>query len=74
MKNMRLVYFDQHGLSDSEQQQCCGIQQKPARDLRVGGKYLDASPLEPASSSTSVRLRSSKRLVTGIGVDGDFDS
>jgi hypothetical protein len=37
-------------------------------EINAKGQYLDASPLEPVSTATSVRVRNGKRLVT----DGPF--
>jgi hypothetical protein len=37
-------------------------------DLNASGHYLDAAPLHPTPTATSVRLREGKRLVT----DGPF--
>jgi hypothetical protein len=37
-------------------------------ELHAKGQYIDAAPLEPAATATSVRLREGKRVVT----DGPF--
>jgi hypothetical protein len=37
-------------------------------EIHAKGQYLDASPLHPVSTATSVRVRNGKRLVT----DGPF--
>ncbi|HTQ08871.1 MAG TPA: YciI family protein [Fimbriimonadaceae bacterium] len=39
-----------------------------AHEIQAAGKYLDASPLHPAATATSVRVRDGKRLIT----DGPF--
>jgi len=51
----------EHDLNDDEQEQL-------TRELDSNGHYLDASPLHPVSTATSVRVREGKRLVT----DGPF--
>jgi hypothetical protein len=38
------------------------------RDLSSSGQYLDAAPLHPTSTATSVRVRDGKQLIT----DGPF--
>jgi hypothetical protein len=39
-----------------------------AHSLQTDGQYVSASPLQPVSTATSVRVRDGKRLVT----DGPF--
>lgn len=68
MKYMLLVYLDERALNDSERQQCYVKSTQLARDLHAKGHYLDASPLHPVSTATSVRVREGRRLVT----DGPF--
>jgi hypothetical protein len=68
MKYMLLVYLEEKVLSDSERQECYVKSAQLAQDLHSSGKYLDASPLHPIATATSIRLREGKRLVT----DGPF--
>ena len=68
MKYMLLVYLDEQALSESEREHCYVESAQLARDLNSGGQYLDASPLHPVATATSVRVRNGKRLVT----DGPF--
>jgi hypothetical protein len=68
MKYMLLVYLNEQTLSDSEREQCYVKSAQLARDIHASGRYLDASPLHPTSTATSVRVRDGKRLVT----DGPF--
>ncbi len=68
MKYMLLVYLDETVLSESERQDCYVKSAQLAQDLHSSGKYLDASPLHPVATATSVRVREGKRLVT----DGPF--
>jgi hypothetical protein len=68
MKYMLLVYLDEQVLSETEREQCYVKSAQLAREIHAGGKYLDASPLHPVSTATSVRIRDGKRLVT----DGPF--
>lgn len=68
MKYMLLVYLDEKALSDAERQECYGKSAQLARDLHANGQFVDASPLHPIATATSVRVREGQRLVT----DGPF--
>ena len=68
MKYMLLIYLDEKSLSDTERDQCYVKSAQLARDLHVSGHYVDASPLHPTSTATSIRLREGTKLVT----DGPF--
>lgn len=68
MKYMLLVYLDEKVMSDQEREHCYVESAQLTQDLNSSGKYLDASPLHPISTATSVRVRAGKRLVT----DGPF--
>ena len=68
MKYMMLVYLDEQAMSDSEREHCYVESAQLTQQLNSSGQYLDASPLHPVSTATSVRVRDGKRLVT----DGPF--
>jgi hypothetical protein len=68
MKYMLLVYHDEQSLSETEREHCYVESAQLAQQLNSSGQYLDASPLHPISTATSVRVRKGKRLVT----DGPF--
>lgn len=68
MKYMLLVYLDEQALSETEREQCYVESAQLTQDLNSAGQYLDASPLHPIATATSVRVRDGKRLVT----DGPF--
>ena len=68
MKYMLLVYLDEQALSDSEREHCYVESAQLTQDLSRSGHYLNASPLHPVATATSVRMRGGKRLVT----DGPF--
>ena len=68
MKYMLLVYLDEQAMSDAERKHCYVESAQLAQDLSAGGQYLDASPLHPVATATSVRVRDGKRVVT----DGPF--
>ncbi len=68
MKYMLLVYLDEQSLSETEREHCYVESAQLAQELNSGGQYLDASPLHPIATATSVRVRDGKRLVT----DGPF--
>ena len=68
MKYMLLVYLDEQAMSEAEREHCYVESAQLTRELHSGGQYLDASPLHPVATATSVRMRDGKRLVT----DGPF--
>jgi hypothetical protein len=68
MKYMMLVYFTEKELSESEQERCYEESIQLTHDLNRKGQFLDAGPLRPVATATSVRIREGKRLVT----DGPF--
>ena len=68
MKYMMLVYLDEQAMSETEREHCYVESAQLTQQLNKSGQYLDASPLHPVSTATSVRVRDGKRLVT----DGPF--
>lgn len=68
MKYMLLIYADERTWTETERAQCYGESTELAHQLKSKGQYLAASPLQPVSTATSVRVRDDKRLVT----DGPF--
>jgi hypothetical protein len=68
MKYMLLIYADEQAWTEPEREQCYGESTRLAHTLQSNGQYLAASPLQPVSTATSVRVRDDKRLVT----DGPF--
>jgi len=68
MKYMLLIYADEQIWTESERQHCYGESTQLAHTLSSNGQFLAASPLQPVSTATSVRVRDDKRLVT----DGPF--
>lgn len=68
MKYMLLVYLGENAMTEGEREQCYVDSTKLCHDLVASGQFLDASPLQPVSTATSVRVREGKRLVT----DGPF--
>ncbi|HLV01881.1 MAG TPA: YciI family protein [Acidobacteriota bacterium] len=68
MKYMLLIYMNENAMTEEEYIKCYKESAQLAHDLHAKGQYLSASPLHPVSTSTSVRVREGKRLVT----DGPF--
>jgi len=68
VRYMLLIYLDEQALSADEREQCYRESTELAQQLDAAGQYLAASPLEPTSTATSVRVRKGKRVVT----DGPF--
>jgi hypothetical protein len=68
MKYMLLIYSDEKAWGDQEREDCYQESTQLAHDLNTSKQFVAASPLQPVSSATSVRVREGKRLVT----DGPF--
>lgn len=68
MKYMLLIYMGENAMSESEREACYVESTQLARDLKAGGKFLSANPLQSVTTATNVRIREGKRLVT----DGPF--
>jgi len=68
MKYMMLVYLDEGAMTEQERDRCYVESAQLAQDLSSTGQYLDASPLHPVATATSVKVREGKRVVT----DGPF--
>lgn len=68
VKYMMLVYHDEDAFTDETRQACYVESIGLSKELAERGKFLGASPLQPISTATSVRVREGKRLIT----DGPF--
>ena len=68
MKYMLLVYLDEQTMTDEERAHCYVESAQLAQNLSARKQFLDASPLHPVATATSVRVRDGKRLIT----DGPF--
>jgi len=71
MRYMLLIHHDEkawEGVSEGEQDRALDDSIAVAHQLAAAGRYLDAAPLEPTSTATSVQVRDGRRLVT----DGPF--
>ena len=68
MKYMLLIYADEGVWTEAERERCYGESTELAHQLKSKSQFLGASPLQPVSTATSVRIREGKRLVT----DGPF--
>ncbi len=68
MKYMLLIYLSDDAMNEAEREACYQESTQLAQDLHANGKFLGASPLHPASTATSVRVRQGKTVLT----DGPF--
>jgi hypothetical protein len=68
MKYMMLIYLDEKALDDVTRDKCYVDSAAYAHALHAQGKFLDAAPLHPTATATSIRIREGKPLVT----DGPF--
>lgn len=68
MKYMMLIYMAENAMTPTEREHCYGESTQLCHDLQAKGQFVTASPLQPISTATSVRVREGKRMVT----DGPF--
>lgn len=71
MKYMLLIYHDEQAwdsLSEAERQEIYRQYRELIAELTANGKYLVGDQLQPTDTSTSVRVRDGKPLIT----DGPF--
>ena len=68
MRYRLLVYLDEQALDETAREECYAESAQLTQELNSSGHYLDAAPLHPTSTATSVRVRDGKRFVT----DGPF--
>lgn len=71
MKYILLVHHNEEVLGSLSEAELRGMREESvqlANDINLNGQYLDAAPLQPASTATCLRLRDGKRFVT----DGPF--
>jgi len=68
MQYMFLIYLDENSLSEEERAKCYRESAGYAMELHASGKRVQASPLHPTSTATSVRIREGKPMIT----DGPF--
>lgn len=68
MKYMLLIYLDDQALNADEMESCYRESTEIAHQLKAAGQFVASAPLQPVSTSTSVRVRDGRRLVT----DGPF--
>ena len=68
MKYMMLIYMEDQAMNEAEREHCYVESTELAQELKANGHYLAASPLQPTSTATSIRVRDGRRLVT----DGPF--
>jgi hypothetical protein len=68
MKYMLLVYVAENAQDEAGREQCYRKSAQLCQDLAASGNYVDAAPLHPVATATSVRVRDGKPMVT----DGPF--
>jgi len=68
MKYMLLIYMAEDAMNLVEREECYGESTRLCHDLQARGQFVAASPLQPVTTASSVRVRDGRRLVT----DGPF--
>ncbi|MCC5876618.1 MAG: YciI family protein [Candidatus Sumerlaeia bacterium] len=68
MKYMLLIYGNEESWTEQEMEDCKMKSMAICEELKNQGKLLDASPLHPVATATSIRIRDGHRQIT----DGPF--
>jgi hypothetical protein len=68
MKYVLLIYSDEGCMTEPERQSCMIESLRVCDDLKAKGQFLDAAPLQPVATASTVRVRDGRMLVT----DGPF--
>ncbi|MBB02454.1 MAG: hypothetical protein CMJ47_07400 [Planctomyces sp.] len=68
MKYILLIYSNEQGWTPEERDSCMRESSAVCDELAEAGKFLDASPLHPVSTATSLRIRDGQRQL----LDGPF--
>ena len=68
MKYMLLIYMGEKVITQTEREACYKESTQVCHDLAAKGEFIDARPLQPISTATSIRVREGKKFVT----DGPF--
>lgn len=68
MKYLLLIYSNEQNWTPEERDACMRESSAVCDELAEAGKFIDASPLHPVSTATSVRIRNGKRQL----LDGPF--
>ena len=61
MKYMLLIHCNEQAWTEAERQECFAESQQLQRELEAEGRFLAASPLQPAATSMCVKVRQGKR-------------
>jgi len=68
VKYLLLVYSPENAWTDREREQCLADSTQICVELESKGQFINASPLHPVATATSVKIREGKRLI----IDGPF--
>ena len=68
MRYMLLIYSPEDAWTTEEWEACVATSTGLCKELSEKGQFLDASPLHPVNTATSIRVREGKRLIS----DGPF--
>jgi len=68
MKYMLLIYGEESSWTTQDREDCMRESSAICDELAESGKFIDASPLHPVSTATSLRIRDGKRQL----MDGPF--
>ena len=65
---MLLIYAEEKVLAEVDREKCYAESTQLCHDLQKRGQFVSASPLQPVTTATCVRLRASQPMIT----DGPF--
>ncbi|MCA9236272.1 MAG: YciI family protein [Planctomycetales bacterium] len=68
MRFLLLMYHAEGAFSETELPREMASALRVCHDLHAKGQYVDASPLQPVATATSIRIRNGARLLS----DGPF--
>jgi len=64
LKYMLLIYSGEGCMTEAERAACMAESLRVCDDLKAKGQFIDAAPLQPVATASTVRVRNGRQLVT----------